>query len=78
MHLIPDDCKNELERVKITSNEGKNRKLVKFQVFPYSAHHAELEKYQGHIRLDNKFPFHGADGRLTYDIYDKTGYNTLE
>ena len=71
MHLSPDDCKNELERLKITSNKGKNRKLVSFQVFPDSEHQAELEKYQGHIRLDNKFLFHGAHGRLTYDLHDE-------
>ena len=71
MHLSPEDCKNELKRVKITSNKGTNRKLVKFQVFPDSAHQAELERYQGHIRLDSKYPFHGAHGRLTYDLHDK-------
>ena len=38
LHLIPNDCKNELERLKITSKEGKNRKLVNFQIFPDSAH----------------------------------------
>ena len=71
MHLSPDDCKNELERLKITSNKGKNRKLVNFQVFSDSAHQAGLEKYHGHIRLDNKFPFHGAHERLTYNLHDK-------
>ena len=45
--------------------------MVNFQVFPDSAHQAELEKCQGHIKLDDKFPFHGAHGRLTYDIHDK-------
>ena len=71
LHLSPDNCKNELERLKITSNKGKNRKLVNFQVFSDSAHQAGLEKYHGHIRLDNKFPFHGAHERLTYDLHDK-------
>ena len=71
MHLSPDDCKNELERLKTTSNKGKNRKLVFFQHFPESAHQAELQKHQGHIRLDYKFPFHGAHGRLTYNLHDK-------
>ena len=41
------------------------------QVFPDSAHQAELEKHQGHIRQDTKFPFHGANGRLFYDLHDK-------
>ena len=45
--------------------------MVNFQVFPDSAHEAELERYQGHIKLDNKFPFHGAHERLTYDLQDK-------
>ena len=67
---IAQDCP-ELERLKITSNKGKNRKLVNFQVFLDSAHQAEHEKYQGHIRLDNKFPFHGAHGILTYVLHDK-------
>ena len=78
MHLSPDYWKNELERKKITSNKGKNRKLVNFQVFPDSAHQAELEKYQGHIRLDNKFPFLGAHGRLTYDLRDKNWIPHIE
>ena len=42
-----------------------------FRVFPESAHPAELERYQGHIKLDDKYPFHGAHGRLTYDLHDK-------
>ena len=71
MHLYPDDCKNKIERLTITSNKNKNRKQSNFQVFPDSAHQAELEKYQRHIRLDKKFPFHGAHGRLTYDLHDK-------
>ena len=37
LHLSHDDCNNEPERLKITSNKGKNRKLVNFQIFPDSA-----------------------------------------
>ena len=48
-----------------------NRKLVNFQVFPDLAHQAELEKHQGHIRIDRNFPLHGTHGRLTYDLHDK-------
>ena len=70
-HLSPDDCKNELKRLKIRSNKGTNRKLVNFQIVSDLAHQAELKKYQGHIRLDNKFSFHGAHERLTYDLHDK-------
>ena len=70
LHLSPDDCKNELRRLKITSNKGKTRKLVTFQVFPDPAHQVELERYQGHIKLDDKFPFHGAHGKLTYGFHD--------
>ena len=44
LHLSPDDCKNELERLKITSNKGTDRKLVNFQVFPDSAYQDEHEK----------------------------------
>ena len=55
LHLSPDDCKNELSRLKLTSNKGTNRKLVNFQVFPDSAHQAELERYQGQTKLDDKF-----------------------
>ena len=47
-----------------------NRKLVIFQVFPDLAHQAELEKHQGHIRLDRNFPFQETHGRLTYDLHD--------
>ena len=71
LHLSPEDCKNEPKRLKIISYKSTNRKLVNFQVFPDLAHKAELEKYQGHIRLDNKIPFHGANGRLTYDLHVK-------
>ena len=44
---------------------------LNFQVFPDVAQQAELQKRQGHIRLYTKFRFHGAHGRLTYDLYDK-------
>ena len=43
LHLNPQDCKNELRQLNLTQNDGMNRKLVKFQVFPDSAHQAELE-----------------------------------
>ena len=49
LHISPDDCKNELKGLKITSNKGTTRKLVNFQVFPDSAQQAELERYQGQI-----------------------------
>ena len=62
LHLSPQDCKNEVKRLNLTPN---------FQVFPDLAHQAELEKHQGHIRLDTKFPFYGAHGRLTHDLHDK-------
>ena len=41
LHLSTDGCKNELKRLKLTSNKGTTRKLVNFQVFPESAHQAE-------------------------------------
>ena len=71
LHLSPQDCKNEFSRLNLTKNVGINRKLVNFQIFPDLAHQAELEKHQGHIRLDKKFPFHGTHGKLTYDLHDK-------
>ena len=51
-------------------------------MFPDTKYQAELEKYHRHMRVDNNFPFHGAHGRLTYDLYDKNwipriGKNTL-
>ena len=45
--------------------------MVNFEVFSDSAHQAALERYQGHVKLYDKFPFHGAHGRLTYDLHDK-------
>ena len=33
-----------------------DRKIVNFQVFADSVHQAELERYQGHIKLDQKIP----------------------
>ena len=71
LHLNPDDCKNELLRLNITRNKNTDRKLVYFQVFADSVHQAELERYQRHIKLDEKYPYNGAHGRLTYDIHDK-------
>ena len=71
LNLSPQDCKNEFRRLNLTQNAGTNRKLVNFQVFPDLAHQAELEKHQGHIRLDTNFPCHGTPGRLTYDLHDK-------
>ena len=43
----------------------------KFRNYSDSVHQAELERYQGHIKLDEKYPYNGAHGRLTYDIQDK-------
>ena len=57
LHLSPQDCKNKLTRVNLTQNVGTNRKLVSFQLYPDLAHQAELEKHQGHIRLDANSPF---------------------
>ena len=71
LHLSHDDCKNELLRLNITRNKNTNRKIVNFHVFADSVHQAELERYQGHIKLDEKNPYNGAHGRLTYDIHDK-------
>ena len=45
--------------------------MVNFQVFPDSAHQAELERYKEHKELDDQFPFRGAHERLTYDLHDK-------
>ena len=63
--LIEEDCKNELSRLKLTTNKSTNRKLVNFEVFLDSAHQSELEKYQDPIYLDDKYLFHGAPGQLT-------------
>ena len=71
LHLNYDDCKNELLRLNITRNKNTDRKLVNFQVFADTVHQAQLERYQGHIKLDKKYPYNGAHGRLTYDIHDK-------
>ena len=70
-HLNPDDCKNELLRLNLTKNKHSDRKIVNFHIFSDSVHQAELERYQGHIKLDGKYPYNGAHGRLTYDINDK-------
>ena len=78
LHLNPDDCKNELLRLNITRNKNTDRKLVYFQVFADPVHQAELKRYQGHIKLDEKYPYNGAHGRLTSVIHYNTGYHTLE
>ena len=71
LHFKPADCENELKRLEKTTNKSTNRKLVIYQVFSVSAHQAELKKYQGHIKLDNKNPFPGTHGLLTYDLHDR-------
>ena len=71
LHLKSDDCKNELLRLNLTRNRKSNRKILNFQVFADSVHQAELVRYQGHIKLDERYPYKGAHGRLTYDIHDK-------
>ena len=71
LHLNPDDCKNELLRLNITRIRKTDRKIVNFQVFADSVHQAQPERYQGHIKLDKKYPYNGAHGRLTYDIQYK-------
>ena len=53
----------------LTKNKHSDRKIVNFQVFADSVHQAE--RYQGHFKLDKKYPYNGAHGRLTYDIHDK-------
>ena len=63
LYLSPQDCKKELKTLNLTTNPGTDSKLVNFQVFPDSAQGDKLEKYQGHTRLDTKFPFHGAKQR---------------
>ena len=70
LHLNPEDCKNELLRLNLKRNKNTDRKIVNFRVFADSVHQAELERYQGHVQLDKKYPYNGAHGRLTYDIHD--------
>ena len=54
---------NELLRLNITRNKNIDRKIVYFQVLADSVHQAELERYQGHIKLDEIYPYNGAHGR---------------
>ena len=61
---IPKIVKNELLRLNITRNKNTDRKLVFFQVFSDSVHQAELERYQGHIKLDEKYPYNGATRKI--------------
>ena len=71
LHLNPDDCKNELLRLNLTRNKNTDRKIVNLQVLADFVHQAELERYQGLVQLDEKYPYNGAHGSLTYDIHDK-------
>ena len=63
LHLNLDNCKNELLRLNLTRNKKTDRKIVNFQVFADSVHQAELERYQGHIQLEEKYPYNGAHGQ---------------
>ena len=76
LHLDPEDCKNELKRSK--NVENKNHKLVNFQGFPNSAQQASFEHHQGHVQLDDKLPYHGAHGCLTYDLHKKNWRHDIE
>ena len=58
--------------------KGTNRKLVSFQVLSDSAHQAELERYEDHVKLENNYPYHGAHGHLSYDLHDKKWIPQLE
>ena len=40
-------------------------------MFTDSAHQAEIEIYQRHIRIDENNLYNGAHGRLTSDIHGK-------
>ena len=55
----------------LTKNENSHKKIVNFQVFADSVHQAELERYQGHIKVDERYPYNGAHGRLTYETHEK-------
>ena len=71
-------AKTDLKDLKSLQIEAKTEKIVNFQVFPDSAHQAELKKYQSHLRVDNKFLFHGAHERITYDLHDKNWIPHIE
>ena len=71
LHLSPEDSTNKLLRLNLTRNKNSNRKIVNFEVFTDSVHQAQLERYQGHIKLDERYPYNGAHGRLTHDVHDK-------
>ena len=68
LHLNSDDCKNELP---LNLTKINTKKTVQFQVFTDSAHQAELERYQGHVKLEEKYSYISAHGRLTYYLHDK-------
>ena len=54
---------------KKVTNELKNSKLQILQIFPDAAHQAQFERHQGHIKLDDKLPYHGTHGCLNYDLH---------
>ena len=54
LHLSPEDRTIEPYRLKLTTNKSTNQKLLNFEIFPDFAHQAELERYQGHLKLDEK------------------------
>ena len=71
LHLSPGDCKNYRLRLNLTKNKKSNRKKINFQFFADSVHQAELERYHGHIKLDEKYPYNGEHGRLMTSLHDK-------
>ena len=45
------------------------KKTVRFQVFTDSAHQAELKRFQGHIKLEEKYPYLSAHLLLAHIKY---------
>ena len=73
LHLSPEDCKKLIKTNKPYTKYRHNQKTYKFSsFFSGLAHQAELEKHQGPIRLDTKFPFHGVRFRHEYRKLNRT------
>ena len=64
---IPKIVKKKLS--KLVQHKQNTRALVGFHLFPELTHQ-QLEQSQSHTQFEENYSYHGALGRLSYDLHD--------
>ena len=62
VRLNPDSSKSELKRSVLVETKKQGGTLKKFYIFPDSIHQHQQEQSEGQIRLDDNYPYDGANG----------------